>query len=59
MKRVLAMSVLVAAVASIGMTAANATVMASGTKSRHDVCIGTMDPNGTQHPIICINPPPF
>ena len=61
MKRVLAASVLVTAFAAIGLASAGAASAApiGINKGRHDVCIGTMDPDGTLHPIVCINPPPF
>lgn len=26
-------------------------------KGRHDICVGTLDPNGVQHPWFCINLP--
>ena len=57
MKRALAVAASLAALTSIGIATAGA-ASAAAPKGRHDFCVGTMDSNGTQHPIFCINLPP-
>lgn len=56
MKRVLAVAATLAALTTIGVATAGA-ASADAPKGRHDICVGTMDSSGVQHPIFCINLP--
>lgn len=65
MKRLISVAIVASATPLIGLFVLGGSQAQAGGigniifpgKGSHDICIGTLDPSGVQHPLICINLP--